>query len=205
MPVVQRPSSPAALIAILFLSVAATWLPPAGATAEPGRWAPVPGKNQVAFDAKFSLGNFSGTGEKVAGGFTLDPNDLKVPVAGVVTVEVAGLATGVSGRDSDLRKALGADRFPTMRFTVEGVEASFASMTDKADVLLTIRGQMLIRDVERPMTLLGRARLRDGTLWVRGDGTLKMSDFGIAQPRRLFMTVADQVTIRFDLTLSPEK
>lgn len=188
----------------LVVVVAALALFPAPAPGEPRRWAPVPGKSEVAFDAKFSMGDFSGTGEKVAGGFTLDVNDLKVPVAGALTVEVAGLTTGLAGRDRDMRRSLDADKFPTMRFSVEGVEASFGSVTDKADVLLTIRGQMLIRDVERPMTLLGRARLRDGTLWVRGDGAVKMTDFGIARPRRFLMTVADQVIVRFDLTLSPE-
>ena len=175
------------------------------AAAESGRWTPVAGKSQVAFDAKFSLGDFSGTGERLAGSFSLDPADLRQPVSGSLTVEVAGLATGVSGRDRDLRKAMDAEHHPTMRFTVEAVESSFPSITDKADVLLTIRGQLLIRDVERPLTLLGRARLRDGNVWVRGDTTLKMSDFGIAPPKRLFLSVADPVTVRFDLTLSPER
>jgi polyisoprenoid-binding protein YceI len=187
------------------IAVVAACLPGRAAWAEPGRWAVLPGKSQVAFDAKFSMGDFSGTGEKVVGGFTLDPADLRVPVTGVATVEVAGLTTGLGGRDRDMRKALEAERFPTMRFTVEGVEASFPSVTDKADVLLTIRGQMLIRDVERPLTLLGRARFRDALIWVRGDGTVRMTDFGIARPRRLLMTVADQLIIRFDLTLSPER
>jgi polyisoprenoid-binding protein YceI len=81
-----------------------------------------------------------------------------------------------------MRKALDAEHYPTMRFTVEAVESSFPSVTDKADVLLTIRGQLLIRDVERPLTLLGRARLRDGAVWVRGDGTLKMSGSASRRP-----------------------
>ena len=191
--------------AILLAVLAATSpLVSAPASAESRRWTPVPGKGQVAFDAKFSMGDFSGIGEKLAGGFTLDVNDLRAPVAGALTVEVGALTTGLSGRDRDMRRSLDVDRFPTMRYTVDGVDASFASVTDKADVLLTIRGQMLIRDVERPMTLLGRARLRDGSLWVRGDGTVKMTDFGIARVRRLLMSVADQVVVRFDLTLSPE-
>ena len=200
-----RSVSSIASAALLFALVTGAWLATVAAAAEPGRWAPVAGRCQVAFDAKFSLGDFSGTGEKLAGSFSIDPADLRVPVSGTLTVEVAGLTTGLGGRDRDMRKALDADRFPTMRFTVESVDPSFTSVTDKADVLLTIRGQMRIRDVERPLTLLGRARLRDGALWVRGDGRVKLSDFGIPQPRRLFMSVADQVVIRFDLTLSPER
>jgi polyisoprenoid-binding protein YceI len=92
-----------------------------------------------------------------------------------------------------------------MEFTVEGIEPSFPSITDKADVLLTIRGRLRIRDVERPLALLARARLRDGTVWVRGDGALKMTDFGLTPPTRMFLKVADKVAVRFDLVLTPEK
>lgn len=192
------------LVTVVMVAAVGLGCMPGPAAAESRRWAPVAGKSQVAFDAKFSMGDFTGTGEKLAGSFTLDTDDLRGPVAGALTVEVAALTTGIAGRDRDMRRSLDSEHFPTMRFTVDGVDASFASVSDKADVLLTIRGQMLIRDVERPMTLLGRARLREGTLWVRGDGTVKMTEFGIARPTRLFMTVADQVIVRFDLVLSPE-
>jgi len=47
--------------------------------------------------------------------------------------------------------------------------------------------------------------MRDGTVWVRGDGSLKMSEFGIPPPKRMFLSVADQIVVRFDLTLSPER
>ena len=194
----------AARLAALLMVLAVSACIPRPAAAESRRWAPVAGKSQVAFDAKFSMGDFTGTGDKLAGSFTIDTDDLRGPVAGTLTVEVAALTTGIAGRDRDMRRSLDSDHFPTMRFTVDGVDASFGSVSDKADVLLTIRGQLLIRDVERPLTLLGRARLRDRTLWVRGDGTVKMTEFGIARPTRLFMTVADQVIVRFDLVLSPE-
>ena len=187
------------------LALAACCLLATAAAAETGRWAPVAGKSHVAFDAKFSLGDFSGTGERLAGAFSLDPEDLRQPVSGSLQIEVAGLATGIGGRDRDLRKVLDAEQFPRMEFTVEGIEPSFPSVTDKGDVLLTIRGRLRIRAVERPLALLARARLRDGAVWVRGDAALKMTDFGITPPTRMFLKVADKVTVRFDLVLTPEK
>jgi len=173
--------------------------------AEAGRWVPVPGKSQVGFEAKFPLGDFAGRGERLEGEIKLDPADLRRSVAGILRVDVLGLRTGLDGRDRDMRKTLEADRFPVIRFTVESVEASFPSVTDKADVLLTIRGQMLIRDVERPLTFLGRARFRDGELWVRGDATVKFTEFGMAPPKRLFVAVRDAVMVSFDLTLAPAR
>ena len=194
-----------ALLARAALALAACSVLATTAGADTGRWAAVAGKSHVAFDAKFSLGDFSGTGERLTGAFSLDAEDLRQPVTGSLAIEVAGLATGIGGRDRDLRKALDAEQFPRMEFTVDGIEPSFPSITDKADVLLTIRGRLRIRDAERPLTLLARARLRDGTVWVRGDGAVKMTDFGITPPTRMFLKVADRVAVRFELVLAPEK
>lgn len=176
------------------------------ASAQLKTWKPLAGKSEVTFSAKFRMGDFSGRTEAVSGEFKFDPADLRQAVAGSLTVEASTLRTGVDGRDRDLRKTMETDRFPQIRFQVESAEASFPTITDKADVLLTIHGQMFIRDVQRPMTFLGRVRSReggrDGTgLWVRGDASLRMTDFGITPPRRLFMAVEDQVVVTFDLTL----
>ena len=164
---------------------------------------PVAGKCQVAFGATFPLRDFSGRTESLSGEFVTDPSDLRQGATGILRISVTGLRTGVDGRDRDMWKALEAERFPQVRFAVEHVEPSFHSVTDKADVLLTIRGQMVIRNVERPMTFLGRVRFRDERLWVRGESTLRMTDFGITPPKRFFLAVRDQVTVSFDLTLAP--
>jgi hypothetical protein len=63
---------------------------------------------------------------------------------------------------------------------------------------------MSIRGVERAMAFPGRARLRDDKLWVRGEGTLQMSHFGIKPPSRFFFDVKDTLLVSFDVTLSPD-
>ncbi len=173
----------------------------AEARAEPQRWLTVAGKSTVSFQAHYPFGDFTGQGEDLSGEFKADSSDLRQGVSGTLRVAVKGLRTGVNGRDQDMRRALEAERFPDMRFAIESVEPSFPSITDRTDVLLTIKGSLLIRDVERPMTVLGRVRVRDGRLWVRGEATLRMTDFGITPPKRLFLAVRDQVAVAFDLTL----
>jgi len=164
---------------------------------------PLPGQSRVGFEARFPLGDFSGRAEQVAGQFQGDPEDLRRPVTGALTVEVRSLSTGLRGRDRDMRRALEADAHPEIRYTVTGLEASFPAVSDRSDALLTIRGLLAIRGVERPVRFLGRVRSRDGRLWVRGDATIRLSDFGIPPPRRLFMAVRDEVVLTFDLTLAP--
>lgn len=186
------------------------WLLVAGLTAsaqaELRRWAPLAGKSQVAFDASFPLGNFTGATEDLAGAFQADPDDLREPVKGALTVKARSLRTGVKDRDRDMWKALAVERYPEIRFAVERVEASFPSITDRADVLLTITGRMEIRGMERPVVFPGRVRLQDGKLWVRGEAMLKLSAFGIAPPRRLlFLAVKDDLLVRFDMLLTRDE
>ena len=188
----------------MFLALAALATLAAPAAAEPKRWTTVAGKSHVAFDASFALGDFTGSTEDVAGEFLADPADLRQHVAGVLRVNPATLRTGVSGRDLDMRRVLAVVPYPEIRFTVERVEPSFPSVTDRSDLLLSISGLMLIHGVERPLVFPGRVRLRDDRLWVRGERWLKMSDFGIKPPKRFFLEVADSVLVRFDLLLAAE-
>src|SRR5262249_49830672 len=167
-------------------------------------WTPVAGKSNVTFNATFPLGDFSGTADDVTGEFRADPTDLRQGVTGVLRVKAAALRPGDDGRDHPMRGGLAAERYPEIRFTVEHVDASFPSLTDRGDVLLTIKGLMFIHGVERAMVFPGRVRLRDDRLWVRGENSLKMSEFGMKPPSRLFVSVKDTVLVSFDITLSPQ-
>jgi polyisoprenoid-binding protein YceI len=100
-------------------------------------------------------------------------------------------------------RALSAERYPEIRFSVQRVEASFPSVADRSDMLLTISGLMQISGVERSVVVPGRVRLQDNRLWVRGETRLQMRDFGIDPPRRFFLRVSDSVLVSFDLLLAP--
>lgn len=182
------------LLALLVLA------PPAHAA--PRRLAPVPGRSEVTFTASHPLGSFTGRTQEITGEFHADPADLRAGVTGFLSITSTGLTTGNEGRDRDMRKALSTERFPEVRFTIDRLEASFPSTTDRADVLLTITGVMLIRGVERPVVFPGRVRLRDDKLWVRGETEIRMSDFGIGRLTYLFLEVKDAVLVSFDVTLA---
>jgi polyisoprenoid-binding protein YceI len=183
------------LVTVLFLP----------ASAQPRRWVPNPAKSVVTFDATHQMGDFSGRAEAVTGEFQADTADLRASITGVARVRVAVLRTGKDNRDRDMRKVLDVDRFPEIRFTIGGVEPSFNSVTSSADTLITIKGGLAVRGVERPVTFLARVRLRDDRIWVRGESRIRLTDFGIKPPSRLFFRVGDDVTIGFDLTLEPSE
>ena len=162
-------------------------------------------KSRVGFDAFHSLDNFSGASETPSGEVELDIEDLKKPIKGALTVPVASLRTGKAGRDKDLRRALDGERHPEIRYRIDKVESSFASLTDNTDVLLTLHGILSMRGTERPVSFMGRVRLRQGTLWVRGENRIRPADFGIPPLRSWLISMKEHVLATFDLVLSKAK
>jgi polyisoprenoid-binding protein YceI len=163
------------------------------------------GKSRVGFDAFHRLDNFSGASETPSGEVELDIEDLKKPIKGALTVPVASLRTGQAGRDKDLRRALDGERHPEIRYRIDKVESSFASLTDNTDVVLTLHGVLSMRGTERPVSFMGRIRLRQGTLWVRGENRLRPADFGIPPLRSWLVPTKEYVLATFDLVLSKAK
>ena len=173
------------------------------AMAETAHWVPVAGQSLVSFDASFPPGDFSGFGRDLTGDFEADAGDLGQGVTGYLSVQVKTITTGSDGRDKDMYKALSADRFPTIYFVIQTVEApSFPlGVSEHNDTLLTIQGRLSIAGVERVKRFSGRVRFKQGRLWVRGESRFKMTDFGIKPPQHLLFRVKDEVGVGFDLLL----
>ena len=171
------------------------------AAAQSRRWVPVPGKSLVAFEATHRLGDFRGSAETVTGEFEADPADIRAGFTGTLRVPVAALRTGDAGRDRDMYKLLQADTHKLIRYTVGGSEASFNAITAATDVLLTIKGALGVRGIERPLVFFARARLLGDRIWVRGESKLKLTEFGMEPPRRFWFRVGNEVGVSFDVTL----
>jgi polyisoprenoid-binding protein YceI len=190
------------ILALRCLATACLFVSPA--LAEPPRWVTVPGRCFVSVDIEFPPGGFSGFGRELSGEFGANPWNLNDGVDGHLTFRVASLSTGVEARDKEMLKALAAERYPTMAFVIQTVTASFGSVIEHSDVLLTIQGRLTIAGVDRVKRFSGRVRLKDQRLWVRGETRFKMSDFGIKPPKYLLLSVKDEVGVGFDLLLDPK-
>jgi len=174
------------------------------ALAESPRWVTVSGRCFISLDVDFPPAAFSGLGREVSGEFQANPWNLSDGVSGQLTVRVASLSTGMEGRDKEMLKALAAERYPTMAFMIQAVSASFPSVSEHSDVLLTVQGRLTIAGVDRVKRFSGRVRWKDHRLWVRGETRFKMTDFGIKPPKYLLMSVKDEVGVGFDLLLDPK-
>jgi polyisoprenoid-binding protein YceI len=193
---------PVRLISALLTATLFGVLLSGSAIAATERWVVDSDKSRVGFDAFHSFGNFSGASETPSGEVELDIEDLKKPIKGTLTAPVASLRTGKAGRDKDLRRALDGERHPEIRYRIDKVESSFTSLTDNTDVLLTLHGVLSMRGTERPVSFMGRVRLRQGTLWVRGENRIRPVDFGVPPLRSWLVSMKESVLARFDLILS---
>ena len=62
-----------------------------------------------------------------------------------------------------------------------------------------------MRGTERPMSFMGRVRLRQNTLWVRGENRMRPADFGIPPLRSWLFSMKEHVLATFDLVMSKAK
>ena len=121
-----------------------------------------------------------------------------------VKISVAGLKSGESGLDKNLRKAMDADKYPDVVYHLDHYEMTAGS----ADGVMTAKtsGQLTISGQTKPVTIDVEFHLGQDAASLKGSYTLEMSDYGIKPPSLMLgaIKVRDPVTIRFELLLKPQ-
>jgi hypothetical protein len=120
-----------------------------------------------------------------------------------IQVPVRSLDCGIGQQNRDLRETLGATAHPTISFALGGY-----SVIDPSEKVRRVRmqGSLRIAGVERRIVLYGTVTRDARGEWVLGgDRAIKMSDFGIAPPRRFLglLRVRDEVTVHFVVAVRP--
>jgi polyisoprenoid-binding protein YceI len=128
----------------------------------------------LSFDGHATLGDFTGTTTTITGEFT-GGADLAA-VRGWVEAPVNTLVTGNGKRDTDLNKSMESDKYPTIRFDLEGVTAH-AVHGDTTDV--TLSGQFTIHGVKRSVDLQGRVIMAGERIRVLADTPMNLKDYQI--------------------------
>ena len=126
-------------------------------------------------------------------------------VAGMdVKISVAGLKSGESGLDKNMRKSMDAEKFPDVLYKLGKYE--LAKPTAAGTVAAKTTGELTIAGQTKTVTIDVEFTLGAGAPEVKGSYTLNMSDFGIKPPSLMLgaIKVRDPVTIRFDLVLKPQ-
>jgi polyisoprenoid-binding protein YceI len=114
---------------------------------------------------------------------------------GCVAIVANSLDTGIRRRNQIMwRDHLEIGEFREIRFILAGL----ADVRKKADsVGLMLEGELMLHGVSRSLRIPATVSPMGGMVEVEGRTTLKMSDYGIKQPAFLFLTVKDEVEVRF--------
>lgn len=121
-----------------------------------------------------------------------------------VKISVAGLKSGESGLDKNMRKAMDAEKFPEILYKLGKYELDKPTAAGTAAAKTT--GELTIAGKTKTVAMDVEFTLGAAAPEVKGSYTLNMSDFGIKPPSLMLgaIKVRDPVTIRFDLVLKPQ-
>lgn len=158
----------------------------------------------LSFDARATVGDFTGVTDSVTGVMTGGAS--VTAVRGWVEAPVRTLKTGNGRRDRDLNKSMESDRFPVIRFVLTGVEAP-AGSGDSLEV--TLVGQFIIHgitvDARLPATLVFDPA---GTgLRVRSDFPMDLRDYRIGGLSKVLgiLRMHPDITVHVDLRFEPDR
>lgn len=158
-------------------------------------------RGTLGFDARATLGDFTGVTTFVTGAITGGP--ALEQVRGWVEAPVDSLRTGNGLRDRDMRKSLEADRFRTLRFELDEFRPS--PMQDDR-MVATLVGRFTIHGVTRTETL--PATLTWTPEGIRVEATLAMDvrDYAIGGLAKLLGTLRmhPDIIVRVDLLFARE-
>ncbi|WP_069130633.1 YceI family protein [Rhodohalobacter halophilus] len=113
-----------------------------------------------------------------------------------VEIDVNGFDCGKRKMNNDMKDALKADQYPTIKFVFNNAE----SLSDDS---YNILGELTVAGVTREISFTADGEiLEDGRMRARGSKKIFMTDFNIEPPTGLFGLIKadDELTVHFDLT-----
>jgi polyisoprenoid-binding protein YceI len=115
-----------------------------------------------------------------------------------ISIPVATLTSPREGLDKNMRKALKADKFAEITFSLSRLERRDAPGAFRGIGKLTIAG------VDKEIALDLTIRQAAGKITVKGELSLLMTDYGITPPKAMLgmLTTDPKVTVAFETVLS---
>lgn len=149
-------------------------------------------EGEVVFVADAQLHDFEGRTSAVSG---LVKAREFADAVGCVAIVAQELDTGIQRRNEIMRKDhLEVAKFPEIRFILTGLADV---RRDAGRVHLILEGELMLHGVSRRLRIPATVSSLGAALEVEGKTALKLSDHAIERPSFLFITVKDEVEVRF--------
>lgn len=153
-------------------------------------------EGEVVFVADAQLHDFEGRTTSIAG---LVKAKALQDAVGCVAIEAKSLDTGIGRRNEIMREDhLEVVEFPEIRFILTAIADV---QKEKERIGLILEGELMLHGVRRRLRIPATLSSADGRFTVEGRTTLRMSDHAIERPSFLFITVKDEVEVRFKVVV----
>jgi polyisoprenoid-binding protein YceI len=151
----------------------------------------------LAFDAKATLGDFTGSTDSLLG--SVRGADRLTGVRGVVEAPTATLSSRNGHRDRDMAKSLEIQKYPLMRYTLDSVSTGAA---DGDSTAVTLHGAFTIHGETRPAAVDGWVWMWDDSVRFRGATPMDVKDYGIGGLKKMLgvLNMNPHITVRVDVT-----
>ncbi|MCC6383279.1 MAG: YceI family protein [Dehalococcoidia bacterium] len=175
---------------------------PAGTQA----FAVIPERSEAAYFAGEKLASLSlpstakGSTQQISGTVYLRADGLDGSLSSSFTVDLRGLKSNESRRDSRVQSALETNRFPTITFTATKVTGLPAQFSATQDSVMQLTGILDLHGVKKEVTWEVKAKKDGNVLTALATVNFKYADFGITAPNIAgFVSVEDNVTLQVQL------
>jgi polyisoprenoid-binding protein YceI len=157
-------------------------------------------RGTLSFDGHATVGDFIGTTDSVSGHMT--GGDVLTAVRGWVEAPVRTLKTGDKRRDKDLNKSMESDKYPKMRFELEGVTPKQGKA---AGIPVVLHGTLLIHGVSRKVDLPATIGFQNRQARVRSDFPLNLKDYRIGGLSKMLgmLKMSENIEVHVDLLFGP--
>jgi polyisoprenoid-binding protein YceI len=168
-----------------------------------------PGKSQASYKITIhpqAQGNVpqtvTATTDQLTGAIRMRAGDLAQATLDPISVDLTHLTTGDAQFNRVLHEQiLQTDRFPKATFVPTKIEGMPDSYETGKTISLTIIGDLTIRDITRPVSVLAQVQKSGGRITGTASGTILWSDFGFAPIDIAGLFTADDI-ISFNLEFS---
>jgi len=153
-------------------------------------------KGTLAFDGRATLGNFTGTTTAVKG--QLGGAATIANITGWVEAATGSLVTGSGKRDRDMYKSLEVEKYPTMRFDLERIDAAGIQGDS---VAVTLYGRFTIHGTSREAEVPGWAWIGTGATRFRGALSMDVRDYGVGGLSKMLgmLRMDPKIVVRIDV------
>jgi len=126
-------------------------------------------------------------------GTSLTIEDTIESIKGVVFISSKDLVSDNSKRDEHMYEVIEIESFSTISYTITNI-------TKQTDGYM-LHGVLALHGIKKEMDIKADITKENGTVQLKSQFSIKMTNFGIEPPVMIFLTVRDQVDIDINLNL----